>query len=74
MSKMDLLVAATIWIKTKCYNKNISVLTQVVLETVAGLVGVGEPGVKRSSSVAFDLILNILSHYSGLGCTSKRCK
>lgn len=46
-------------------------LTQVVLEAVAGLVGVGEAGVKRSRSVALDLILDVLSHRQSLGCTSE---
>lgn len=40
------------------------VLTQVVLETVAGLVGVGESGVKGGSPVGLDLLLDILSHLS----------
>lgn len=39
-------------------------LTQVVLETVAGLVGVGESGVEGSSPVGLDLLLDILSHLS----------
>lgn len=38
------------------------VLTQIVLETVAGLVGVGESGVKGSRPVALNLLLNVLSH------------
>lgn len=39
------------------------VLTQVVLVAVAGLVGVGEPGVKGSSPVGLDLLLDIVSHF-----------
>lgn len=39
---------------------------QVILETVAGLVGVGESGVKRSSPVVLDLILNSLGHLAAL--------
>lgn len=44
------------------HNILIHVLTQVVLETVASLVGVWESGVKGSSPVVLDLLLNILSH------------
>lgn len=35
---------------------------QVVLETVAGLVGVGEAGVERSRPVVLDLLLDMVRH------------
>lgn len=38
------------------------VLTQVVLVTVAGLIGVWEAGVEGSSLVIFDLFLDSLGH------------
>lgn len=37
-------------------------LTQVVLEAVAGLVGVGEAGVEGRSPVVLDLLLNCVTH------------
>ena len=37
-------------------------VTQVVPEAVSGLVGVGEPGVKGSSPVILDLLLDQLRH------------
>lgn len=36
--------------------------TQIVLETVAGLVGVGEAGVERSRPVVLDLLLDMVRH------------
>lgn len=39
-------------------------LTQVVLEAVAGLVGVGEPGVKGGSPVGLDFLLDSIFHFS----------
>lgn len=41
--------------------------TQVVLETVACLVGVGEAGVKRSRPVVLDLLLDRVWHFSAAG-------
>lgn len=42
--------------------KQVASLTQIVLETVAGLVGVGEAGVKRSRPVVLDLLLHLVRH------------
>lgn len=41
--------------------------TQVVLETVACLVGVGEAGIKRSRPVVLDLLLDRVWHFSAAG-------
>lgn len=41
--------------------------TQVVLETVACLVGVGEAGIKRSRPVVLDLLLDSVWHFSAAG-------
>lgn len=45
-----------------------SLLTQVVLETVAGLVGVWEAGIKGRRPVTLDLLLHLLRHFH---CTCK---
>lgn len=42
--------------------RRVGSVTQVVLETVAGLVGVGEAGVKRSCPVVLDLLVHVLRH------------
>lgn len=44
------------------FGQNFS-FTQVVLETVAGLVGVGKAGVERGRPVILDLLLHLLRHF-----------
>lgn len=39
------------------------VITQIILEAVSGLVGVREPGIKRSRSVVLDLLFNNVRHF-----------
>lgn len=42
--------------------KQVVPFTQIVLETVAGLVGVGEAGVERGRPVVLDLLLDVVRH------------
>lgn len=49
------------------------VLTQVVLVTVAGLVGVRESGIKWGRPVVLDLLLNTIRHLYSFKSTSNLC-
>lgn len=51
--------------------KQVVLFTQIVLVTVAGLVGVGEAGVERSRPVVLDLLLDVVRHLQLLDICSK---
>ena len=46
-------------------------VTEIVLETVAGLVGVGEAGVERSRPVVLDLLLDLIRHLQAAGALQR---
>lgn len=54
--------------------KQVVLFTQIVLVTVAGLVGVWEAGVERSSPVVLDLLLDVVRHLQLLDiCRGATC-